>query len=163
MAPLADSTAYEIVLAIHIMAVVAAFGVVFAYPFMFAVAARSDPRSLPLMHRIEYSIERRLVNPVLVVVLGAGIYLATDGHHWGQFFVQWGLFAVIVIGGVIGSVMIPTSKKAEQLAARDIAAAGAGEPQMSEEYRALVRRLNVVGTLLGGLVLLTIAFMVAQP
>src|SRR5271167_3020226 len=133
MALLADSTAYEIVLAIHIMAVVAAFGVVFAYPFMFAVAARSDPRSLPLMHRIEYSIERRLVNPVLVVVLAAGIFLASDGHHWGQFFVQWGLFAVLVIGGVIGAVMIPTSKKAEQLAARDIAAAGAGEPHMSEE------------------------------
>src|SRR5208282_3621334 len=128
------------------------------YPFMFAVAARSDPRSLPLMHRIEYSIERRLVNPVLVVVLAAGIYLASDGHHWGQFFVQWGLFAVIVIGGVIGAVMIPTSKKAEQAAARDIAAAGAGELQMSEEYKALARRLNVVGTLLGALVLLTIAF-----
>ena len=89
---------------------------IFAYPVMFAVGARVEPRSLPLLHRIEYSIERRLVNPLLVVVLGAGIFLASDGHHWSEFFVQWGLAAVIVIGALVGAVTIPTSKAAEQLA-----------------------------------------------
>jgi len=157
------TSAYEVLLAVHIMAVVAAFGVTFAYPVMFAVAARVDPRSLPLLHRIEYSIERRLVNPLLVVVLGAGVYLASDHHHWSEFFVQWGLAAVIVIGGLLGMVTIPASKRAEQLAARDIAAAGGEAVQMSEEYRAVVRRLMVVGSLLSALVLLTILFMVIKP
>ena len=54
------ATFYEVVLAVHIMAVVIAFGVTFAYPIMFAVAAKHGPRSLPLVHRIEYSIERML-------------------------------------------------------------------------------------------------------
>ena len=82
---------YEVVLAIHIMAVVVTFGVTFAYPIMFAVAARHDPRSLPLLHRIEYTIERMLVNPGLLLVLLAGVYLASKGHDWSHFFVQWGL------------------------------------------------------------------------
>jgi len=141
--------------------VVVAFGVTFAYPIMFAVAARRDPRSLPLLHRIEYTIERMLVNPGLALVLLAGIYLASKGHFWSDFFVQWGLGAVIVIGALVGAVMIPTSKRAEQIAARDLAASGDDEApaQLSDDYRALVRRLSSVGTLLSLLVLLTILFM----
>ncbi len=154
---------YEVVLAVHIMAVVVAFGVTFAYPIMFAVAARHDPRGLPLLHRVEYTIERTLVNGGLLLVVAAGAYLASKGHDWSQFFVQWGLGAAIVIGGLVGSVMIPTGKRAEKLAERDVAAAGDGEIEMSEEYRGLVRRLSIVGTLLSVLVLITILLMAIQP
>jgi Predicted integral membrane protein (DUF2269) len=150
---------YEVVLAVHIMAVVVAFGVTFAYPIMFAVAARHDPRGLPLLHRIEYTIERFLINPGLLLVLLAGVYLASKGHFWSDFFVQWGLAAVIVIGALVGAVMIPTAKRAEQLATRDLAAAADGEVALSEEYRALVRRLSAVGSLLSLLVLVTILLM----
>jgi hypothetical protein len=182
---------FEVVLAIHIMAVVVAFGVTFAYPIMFAVAARHDPRSVPLVHRIEYTVERMLINPGLLLVLLAGIYLASKGHYWSHFFVQWGLGAAIVIGALAGSVMIPTAKRAEQLAARDLAAGTAGDTgadaaraagdpaagaatgaaaapdggaiAMSSEYSALVRRLSIVGSALSLLVLVTILFMVIQP
>ena len=164
--------AYEVVLAVHIMAVVLAFGATFAYPVMFAVAARQDPRSLPVLHRIEYTIERRLVNPGLAVVVLAGIYLASDGHHWSEFFVQWGLGVALVIGALVGSVMIPSAKRAEQLALRDLAAAAERTPpgpdeqaaiELSDEYGALTRRLAGVGSLLGALVLATILIMVVKP
>ena len=157
------SSAYEIVLAVHVMAVVVAFGVTFAYPIMFAVTARSDPRALPLMHRVEYTIARTLTNPVLGLVLIAGIFLASDGHQWGQFFVAWGVAAVVVIGAVVGSVLIPTAKRAEATAERDIAAGTVDPVEMSGEYRMLTRRLQVVGTLLSLLVLVTILFMVIKP
>lgn len=153
----------EIVLAIHIMAVVVAFGVTFAYPIIFAVGARREPRSLPLLHRIEYTTERLLVNPGLALVVLAGIYLASEEHLWSQFFVQWGLGASVVIGALVGSVMMPTAKRAEAAAERDIAAAGDGEIELSGEYRSLVRRASVVGTLLSVLVLITILFMAVQP
>jgi hypothetical protein len=156
-------TFYNVVLAIHIMAVVIAFGVTFAYPIMFAIGARRDPRSLPILHRIEYTIERSLINGGLLLVLGAGIFLASDGHHWSEFFVQWGLGAVIVIGALVGSVMIPTARRAEAAAERDIAAAGGGPIEMGDEYRALARRLSSVGSLLSLLVLITILFMTIQP
>ncbi len=150
---------FEVVLAIHIMAVVVAFGVTFAYPIMFAVAARHDPRSVPLVHRIEYTVERMLINPGLLLVLLAGIYLASKGHYWSDFFVQWGLAAVLVIGALVGAVMIPTAKRAELAAARDVAASSDGEVVLGEEYRALLRRLTAVGTLLSLIVLVTILFM----
>jgi Predicted integral membrane protein (DUF2269) len=156
--PLAASF-YEVVLAIHIMAVVVAFGVTFAYPIMFAVGARHDSRSLPLLHRVEYTVERTLVNPGLLLVVVAGVYLASKGHYWSDFFVQWGLGAAVVIGALAGGVMIPTAKRAEQIAARDIAAAAGDEVQLSDEYRALVRRLSTVGGLLSLLVLVTILIM----
>jgi hypothetical protein len=160
--PLAAS-AYEIVLAVHVMAVVVAFGVTFAYPIMFAVAARADPATLPLMHRVEYTTERFLINPALLVVLAAGIFLASDGHHWGQFFVDWGVATVVVIGALVGAVLIPTAKRAETTAERDIAASSGGKIEMSEEYGRLTRRAEVVGTLLSVLVLVTILFMVTKP
>jgi Predicted integral membrane protein (DUF2269) len=157
------ASAYDVVLAIHIMAVVVAFGVTFAFPLMFAVAARPYPHGLPLLHRVEYTTARLLTNPALVVVLGAGIYLASKEHHWSEFFVQWGLGAVVVIGALVGAVMIPGAKRAEELAARDLAAAGEGAPAASEEYLAVVRRLTIVGSLLSLLVLVTILFMAIKP
>jgi hypothetical protein len=157
------TSAYQIVLAVHVMAVVIAFGVTFAYPIMFAVGARSDLRSLPTLHRVEYTIERLLINPALVVVLGAGIYLASDRHVWSEFFVQWGLTATIVIGGLVGSVMTPTAKRAEELAREAVAAAGEGAAQLGDDYRNAVRRLSLVGGLLSALVLVTILFMVIKP
>ncbi len=157
------ASAYEIVLAIHIMAVVLTFGWVFALPIVFVVAARHDPRSLPVLHRVEYTVERALVNPALLVVLAAGIFLASDGHLWSEFFVQWGLAIVIVIGAIVGAVMIPTAKRAEEAAKHDLEAAGGGEFQPGQEYQALTRRLNIVGSAIGVLVLLTILFMVVKP
>jgi hypothetical protein len=166
------ASAYEFVLAIHIMAVVVAFGVTFAYPIVYAIGARQDPRSLPLLHRVEYTVARWLVNPGLAVVVIAGIYLASDGHHWSEFFVQWGLGTAIVIGGLVGAVMMPAGKRAELLAERDLKEGGAGAdpggtapqvPAMSDEYRMLTRRLATVGTLLSLLVLATILIMVTKP
>ncbi len=154
---------YDFILALHIVAVVLAFGWTFALPLMYVVASRHGLRSLPLLHRIEYTAMRVLLNPALAVVLGAGIFLAGDGHHWGEFFVAWGLAAAVVIGAVAGSVMIPTARRAEAAALADLAAAGEGEPQQSPEYQGLVRRLNAWGSLLWVLVVATIVVMAVKP
>jgi uncharacterized membrane protein len=160
--PLAAS-AYEIVLAVHIMAVVLAFGWTFALPIMFRVARDHAPRDLATIHRIEYTSMRLLLNPALLVILAAGIFLASDGHHWSQFFVQWGLAVVVVIGALAGAVTIPTAKHAEEAALEDLQAAGGSDPEPGARYLALVRRLNLVGSLLWLLVLVTILFMVVKP
>ena len=157
------TSAYEIVLAVHIMAVVIAFGWTFSLPIVFVVAVKSDPRSLPVLHRIEFMVSRWLLNPALVVILGAGIYMASDGHHWNEFFVQWGIGAVIVIGALVGSVLIPAAKRAEEAARADLQGFTGGEFQPGEEYSALTRRLSLWGSAASLLVLLTILFMVIKP
>ena len=157
------TSAYEIVLAVHVMAVVIAFGWTFTLPVVFAVASRRDPRSLPVLHRIEYTVSRVILNPSLLVVLGAGIYMASDGHHWGEFFVQWGIGVVLVIGALVGSLLIPAAKRAEEAARADLEGFSGGEFQPGEAYRVATRRLNVIGSAASLLVLLTILFMVIKP
>jgi hypothetical protein len=150
---------WQVVLAIHIAAVVIAFGVTFAYPIFAAVGARMDPRGLPWFHRMQVQIGRRLITPGLVVVLVAGIYLASKLHQWHHFYVQWGIAAVIVLGGLEGAFMVKQEKKLAGLAERDIAAAGSGEVSLSAEYQALGRRVGSVGALMGLLTLVTLYLM----
>jgi uncharacterized membrane protein len=157
------ASAYELVLALHIMAVVIAFGWTFMLPVAFRVAASSDPRSLPVLHRVEYMSQRLLLNPALTVIVGAGIFLATDGHLWGHFFVSWGIGAAIVIGGLSGSLLIPAAKRAEAAAERDLEAFAGDRFAPGAEYRAATRRLTVWGSATSLLALATIAIMVVKP
>jgi hypothetical protein len=161
--PALAASAYEIVLAVHVMAVVIAFGWTFSLPIVYAVAVKSDPRGLPLLHRVEFQVSRWLLNPALLVILAAGIYMASDGHHWKEFFVQWGLGAVVVIGGLVGGLLLPAAKRAEEAARADLEGFSGGEFQPGERYRAATRTLNVVGSAASLLVLVTILFMVVKP
>jgi uncharacterized membrane protein len=150
---------YYVVKSIHNMTVLVTFGGAFAYPLAFAVATRHDPRSLPALHRIENTIERLLIIPGLLVVVLTGIDITSIAHHWGMFFVQWGLSATVVIGVLVLTVMIPGAERAATLAERDVAASAGGAVSFSGEYRTLARRLLIVGMLLSALVLITILFM----
>ena len=50
------------------------------------------------------------------MVLLAGIYLASSRHQWHAFYVQWGVGAVVVIGALEGSFMIPREGRLAELA-----------------------------------------------
>lgn len=158
--PIATLNTYYAVKAVHVMSVLATFGLAFVYPFAFAVARRQDPRRLPALHRIESVLERRLVVPGLLVVILTGIDATAIARHWGKFFVQWGLGASLVIGVLVAFVMIPTAERAAVVAQRDLAASAQGATVgFSDEYRALARKLSIVGALVSGLVLITTLLM----
>ncbi len=150
---------YEVVLALHIAAVVVAFGVTFAYPIIFAIVARQDPRALAALHRAEIVVGQRLIMPGLAVVIVAGIYLASKLEVWSTFYVQWGLGVAIVLGGLSGLFFTPTARRLAELAERDTATPGDGAIAVSAEYQALAQRLARVGALASLLVLVTIYFM----
>jgi hypothetical protein len=150
---------FEVVLAIHIMAAVVAFGVTFAYPIIFPVIEKADPRALPAVHRAQLAVGQRLIQPGLGVVLIAGIYLASKLHQWSAFYVQWGLAAVIVIGALGGLFFSPNEKRLIELSERDIAAAGGGDVTLSADYRAVTKRVAQVGVTMSVLILVTIYFM----
>jgi hypothetical protein len=152
----------QVVVAIHVMAVVITFGVAFSYPLVGAVGSRMDPRALPWYHRMQQLISRRLVSPGLGVVLIAGIYLASDLHKWSHFFVQWGVAAVIVLGGLDGGFMVKQYGKLAEIAERDVAAAGSGEVQLSADYFSTIRWVAVVGGIMNVIVLATIYIMVVN-
>ena len=159
-------TFYTFVLAIHIASIVIAFGITFAYPVMYAVGIRAEPRSMPGLHRIQDAVGKRVISPFMGLALLAGIYLASKLHSWSDFYVQWGIAVIVILGALGGAFFAPRERRLAELAERDIAAAEQGSPGAAilfgEEYkslRTLVFRVNLVASVL---ILLTIYFMTAQ-
>jgi hypothetical protein len=155
-------TFFQVALAIHIMAVVAAFGVTFAYPIIQAVGIRIDPRAMPWLHRVQVELGRRLIMPGLAVVLVFGIYLASKLHQWSTFYVSWGVVVVVILGAMGGLFFTPRERRLAELAQRDIDASGSGEVTFSPDYRALSRRVAIGGAFCNVLILATILFMTLQ-
>jgi hypothetical protein len=153
---------WEVVLALHIIAVVIAFGATFAYPVLLGAVTKADPRALPALYRALHAISQRVIMPGVAAILVFGIYLASHLELWSSFFVQWGLAVVIVIGAVEGAYLGPRERRLVEVADRDVAAAGDGVVAFSAEHDSLVRRIGAAGALMDLLVVITIYFMVAH-
>ncbi len=154
---------WEVALALHIVAVVFAFGATFAYPVLLGAVTKADPRSLPSLYRAFHAISQRVIMPGLAAIIVFGAYLASHLHMWSAFYVQWGLGVAIVIGGVEGAYLGRRERRLVEVADRDVAAAGeAGAVTFSAEHDSLVRRIGAVGALMDVLVVLTIYFMVTH-
>jgi hypothetical protein len=156
-------TFYDVVLSVHIMAVVFAFGATLAYPVLLGVIGKADSRALPALYKALHAISLRVIMPGLALVVVCGIYLASDHKLWSEFFVQWGVGAVLVIGAVEGMYMSPKERQLVAVADRDLAASGEGPFAPSAEHDSLVKRIGATGALLDLIVLVTILFMAIKP
>ena len=154
---------YDVVVFVHVTAVVVAFGATFAYPFFQAVVERSSPRSVPAMFRAMHTTSRYLVVPGALVVLVAGVYLTVDGWDFDQLFVIVGLVVVVVVI-ILGATFFDRHEsRAIELSERDVAAAGAGDVVLSDEYWEVSKRIARVGMLASVLILVAVFFMVVKP
>ena len=161
----ATITFTDFVLAIHILAVVIGFGGVFAFPLLFGAAARAEPSAIPVLLRARQNLGRYLINPGLLVVVLAGIYLASKEHQWSSFYVGLGIIAALVLGAIEGSVVIRAAGRLAAIAERDLAATAvpAGGQRISAtwsgEYAALFTRFTLAGNAMAAIVVLTVFFM----
>jgi uncharacterized membrane protein len=157
--PITAIAFYDVVLAVHIVAVVAAFGVTFAWPVLLAQAQRTDVRDLAALHRFQAILSGRLVTPAMVVVLVAGVYLASDRWSLGDGWISATFAILIVLFGLVGAVLTPGERRLAELADRDAAAGGT----RSAEYEAASRRYALSGGLASALVIVAIVLMVTKP
>ena len=150
---------YKIALSLHILAVVLAFGPTFGYALFFSVAPQY-PRAAPAILAGVQRCDRYLVNPGMIVLLLAGIYLLADGP-WdaGDAFISVGFLAIIVLFGLQHGFFQPQTRRAKELAERDLES---GE-EFSEEFMSVTDRISKVGTLAGVIVIITIFFMAYKP
>jgi uncharacterized membrane protein len=150
---------YDVVLTIHIFAVVLAFGVVFAYPLIDAQMKKAGPSALPALHRMHVAVATRLVTPAMVVVLLAGLYLVIDGP-WG-FDEPWisATFVVLFLLFGLTGALTPIDRRMAEIAERD--AGSGGTP--SEDYRAEERKAAIMGSAALLLVVVAIFLMTAKP
>jgi Predicted integral membrane protein (DUF2269) len=156
----ATITGFGIGLFVHVLAVVLAFGPTFGYGIFIGVAQQNAPRSVPAVLRGIQQTDRFLVQPGLIVVLLAGIYLLSDGHiSASETFVGVGFVAIVVLFGMAHGFFRPNTAKALELAERDLAAGEA----LSAEFEAVSRKLATGGKIAGAIVAVTIFFMTVQP
>jgi uncharacterized membrane protein len=150
---------YDVVVAVHVIAVVATFGVLFAYPVFVPWLRRTHPEAMPAVHAAQDRIGRLLISPGLGLVLIAGIYLATKAKVWSEVWVTVPLVILLVIGALAGAFFSPNERRLGELARRDLAT-GKG---FSADYDALFARVATAGLATIVLVLIAIFFMVAKP
>ena len=156
-------TTYTVVKALHIMAAIAAYGLPMAYPLLLPYLRRRHPRSMPGVHDVQHHLNRVLTGPGTVLILGFGIYLASKQHLWHEFFVQFGLGAILAIGA-IGGWVVRASKRMAELSAADVAATPeGGDPAWGVEYQVLYKRYVRVEMLLALVVLATVFVMTTKP
>jgi hypothetical protein len=105
MDALATVRFYEVVLWIHITGVVAAFGALFAYPVFLTVNAKAPIAVRANFHRLQIAFSKRITGPTIVVVLAAGVYMASDAHLWSQTWVKLGFILLLVIAGLGATVL----------------------------------------------------------
>jgi uncharacterized membrane protein len=150
---------YKIALFLHILAVVLAFGPTFGYALFFSVAPQF-PRATPAIIAGVQKCDRYLVNPGMIVLLVAGIYLLADGP-WEESdaFISVGFLAIILLFALQGAFFQPQARRARELAERDLKAGDT----LSEEFNAVSERLGKVGGLAGLIVVVTIFFMTYKP
>jgi uncharacterized membrane protein len=149
---------YDVVLAVHILAVVIAFGVVFAYPVIDALLKRSGIQ-LAALHRLHVALATRLVQPAMTVVLLAGLYLALDRWSLGDPWISATFAILVVLFALTGAVLVPADKRLAELAERD-QQAGA---KPSAGYLAESRKADIFGSVALLLVVVAIFLMTAKP
>ena len=151
---------WQYILALHIFAVVVAFGVMFMYPLFSVIGLKLEARAMPSFHRFQHAVHMKISAPGLVVIVVAGIYLASHLHVWSHFFVQWGLGASIVIGGIGGGYLSPREKRLAELAETEVAdAAGGADVSWSADYLAVRRQAEIARGIQSLIAALTILFM----
>lgn len=156
---LANITDYSVGVFIHVLAVVVAFGPTFSYGLIFSLSGKY-PHATPAYIEAIRKVDTFLVNPGMLVVLLAGIYLLAEGH-WesSEAFITIGFIAIIVLFGMQHAFFRPQGRKAQELAERDLEAGDT----LSDEYLEVARRLGMVGPIAGLIVVVTIFFMVVKP
>lgn len=154
-------TGYSVVLALHIMAVLLAYGLPLAYPLLLPRLRRTHPEAMPGVHVVQHRLNLLLTGPGTVLILAFGAGMASDRDLWGEVWVQVPL-AIIVVIAMVGGWIVGASRRMAQLAAEDVARS-AGRVAWSDAYDRLYRRYLRVEALLGLLVLTAVFFMAAKP
>jgi uncharacterized membrane protein len=157
-------TSYDLSVFLHITAVVVGFGATFAESITFPVAMRLDKRHLPYVHRLQRAINSWFTGPAMLVILATGFYQVSEqDFEFGDFWLSGSMTIVLILGAILGAYFIPEDRRLQAMAERDIAASGAGEVELSEEYLRRSRREGMIGALTGVLIVVAIYLMVTKP
>jgi uncharacterized membrane protein len=151
--PLAEVTFYNVVLWVHIVAFLVAFGPTYGYGLFMAAAAKAGPAAMIEAVKVMAKWDRIAITTGAIVLLVTGHYMAGEQWEFSDFFVNWGNVVILVLLGFTHAFFVPREK-------RVIAALEQGN---EAEAQALGQKIGMVGAFMGVLVILTIYVMSAKP
>ncbi len=144
---------YDVVLWIHILAFLIAFGPTYGYGMFMAAAGKAGPTAMIEAVKVMAKWDRIAITTGSVVLLISGHYMASERWDFSDFFVNWGNIVFLVILGMTHAYFVPREK-------RVIAALEQGN---QEEAQALGQKIGMVGAFMGVLVIVTVYVMTAKP
>lgn len=144
---------YDVVLWVHITAVVTAFGALFAYPIFLGVNARAPIAERANFHRLQIAFSKRVTGPAIAVLLAAGVYMTADAHLWSKAWVIVPFVLLLIIAG-LGVTVLRRNEERLVLVAED------GD---EAAYAVTLATLRAWVTVTLALIVVTIFFMAAKP
>lgn len=154
MPSLAVVSVYTLVLVVHILAVVVAFGLPLTHPLLLAAARRGGPGAVATMHHLQGTIGARIVAFGGTVVLLAGLSLALAGPYaFGDPWIGSTLAILVVILGLSSAYLAPRHRRLARLA----------QDGPRADYETLLRPVERVGGLSALLVVVALLLMVTKP
>lgn len=156
-------TFYDVGVWAHVVSVFIAFGVTFAYPLIVPFFVNQAPKAAPAWFEVMGRLGKLVITPFATLALIFGAILATDRDLWGEVWVNVPLVILVLLLGLGGAFFAPNERKLVEIAKRDVAAAGDGEVQWSQEFQDLGRKLGTAGAISSLLVVVAAYFMIAKP
>jgi uncharacterized membrane protein len=155
---------YDVSVAVHVMAVMVAFGPLFAFPLFIAVTERRDRLSLPVVLRAVNRTERAIVVPATAVVGFTGVYQAIDGPFSfdDDPWMTVGFVLYLLVFGAIVFLVEPLRARAADEADRALEADDE-DVQLSDAYRERMRVPNALMPAIGIVLLFVVYLMEVKP
>jgi hypothetical protein len=147
-------TITSLALAVHIAAVVVAFGPLFVYPLLTESVRRADPTALPALYRAQHLVAQRIITPALPLTLIAGVYLAAKEDVFGKAWVVAPMVVILVLMALHRFVLIRGYQRL---------ADGTEPPRPAGGGPGLAARVTQAQLLAAVLVLFAIYVMAAKP
>src|SRR4051794_40016720 len=156
-------TSYSVVMALHIVAVLAAYGLPLTAPMLLPYVRRNHPRAIPGVHDVQHWLNIRLTGPGTVLILLFGAYMASKHHLWDEVWVDVPI-AIIATIAVVGGYVVKATARMSELSRADVDVTGPdGAVTWSAAYQEQYRRYMAVEVFLGVIVLVAVFFMAAKP
>ena len=153
MLPIAEVQFYDVVLFSHVLGVVLAFGPPFAYAVFFGANQNQSPDAMAAVGRGVLTWDRTVGTLAMVLILASGIYMAADVWDGSEFFIAWGIVAILLLFAMVHGLFIPKTRSFVQ-------SMEAGDQDGAMKT---ADTLNKLGPVAGLIVILTIYVMVAKP
>lgn len=159
-APVLAITGYSVLVAFHVIFVVAMLGVTFLFPFI-GMKSRANPIHATFALGLVEFAQRCIVFPGAALVFLTGMWaVSAGGFSFGDGWISASFALFFIVIGISAFVTYPAAKAAKAEAEKN-AAAGGGQP--SPEFLAAARKLRTHGPVLSLLTLTIVFLMETKP